>query len=180
MKTKIKTITAVMMMAAFLGMTLFSGFAGAKTSEAVKTVDSASAGAMNLVKMLTSQLDVTEKQATGGAGSLFGMAKELLPKTDYSKVAGAIPGIGDLIKSAPAVSKTTADSSDKLVDLTQGLGAITEAVGKAGKYAAVYDQFKKLGLDMNMVSKFVPVILSFAESAGGETVMKILKSVWPE
>ncbi|MEZ4550852.1 MAG: DUF2780 domain-containing protein [Desulfobacterales bacterium] len=48
----------------------------------------------------------------------------------------------------------------------------------ANKFAAVTDQFKQLGLNSEMVSQFVPVILSFTESAGGAQVMNILKSVW--
>lgn len=136
------------------------------------------AGAMGLVKALTGQLDVTEKQATGGAGALFNMAKGLLSETDYGKVVGAVPGIGDLIKAAPDISAASSRASDKISGLTQGLGAVTDAVDNAQKYAAVYEQFKSLGLDTEMVSQFVPVILSFVKSTGGKTVMNILKSVW--
>ena len=64
-----------------------------------------------------------------------------------------------------------------MAGLTQGLGSLTKAVDSAGKYAAVYDQFKQLGLNTDMVSQFVPVILDFAKSSGGETVANILKSV---
>ena len=133
---------------------------------------------MDLVKMLTSQLGVTESQATGGAGALFDMAKGVLSDSDYGQVAGAIPGIGDLISAAPAVSESTAKTSDKMSGLAEGLGSITKAVDSANKFAAVNDQFKQLGLDTGMVSQFIPVLLSFAKSEGGEKVMDILKSVW--
>ena len=148
------------------------------TDEAVSTGAAATSGAMDLVKMLTSQLGVTENQAAGGAGSLFNMAKGMLSETEYGQVAAAIPGINDLIAAAPAVSESTAKKSDKMSGLTQGLGSLTKAVDSAGKYAAVYDQFKQLDLNTDMVSQFVPVLLSFAESSGGESVMNTLKSVW--
>ncbi len=135
-------------------------------------------GTMDLVKMLTSQLGVTEPQATGGAGSLFDMAKGMLSEADYGQVASAIPGIGDLIKAAPAVSESTAGATDSMAGLTKGLGSISTAMDSANKFAAVYDQFEQLGLDTEMVSQFIPVLLSFAESAGGESVVNILKSVW--
>jgi hypothetical protein len=189
---KIKTGKTATMMAvvAFLAMVCFVGTVGAETSDAVQSIENiatdeavstdaaATTGAMDLVKMLTSQLGVTENQAAGGAGSLFAMAQGLLSESDYGQVAAAIPGIGDLIKAAPAVSESTAKQSDKMSGLTQGLGSLTKAVDSAGKYTAVYDQFKQLGLSTDMVSQFVPVILSFTESAGGESVMNILKSVW--
>jgi len=135
-------------------------------------------GVMDLVTMLTGQLGVTEPQAAGGAGSLFDMAKGALSESDWTQVASAIPGVSDLISAAPAVSQSTAEKSDKLSGLAGGLGAVTKAVDSAGNFAAVNDQFKQLGLSTEMVSQFVPVILSFAESAGGEQVMNILKSVW--
>lgn len=174
----------------FLCIFCVTGSVCAETSDAMKAIENAATGeaaptqaavgtgAMDLVGMLTGQLGVTEPQATGGAGSLFAMAKGMLSESDYGQVATAIPGIGDLIKAAPAVSESTAKQSDKMSGLTQGLGSITKAVDSAGKYAAVYDQFKQLGLNTDMVSQFVPVILQFAESSGGETVMNILKSVW--
>ena len=161
------------MAAAVLGVVLTAGVLPAETPG-----DPTDGGAMALVKMLTGQLGVSETQAAGGAGSLFGMARGLLSKDDFGTVAGAIPGIGDLIKAAPAVSEAAAASTGKIAGLTQGMGALTKAVDDVGKYAAVYDQFKSLGLDTEMVSKFVNVLLPFAETQGGATVMNILKSVW--
>ena len=164
---KTKKMTVLMTLCSFLLMSLFAGIVCAETS-----------GTMDLVKMLTSQLGVTEPQATGGAGALFDMAKGALSESDYGQVASAIPGIGDLISAAPAVSESTSKNSDKMAGLAGGLGSLTTAVDSANKYAAVYDQFKQLGLNTEMVSKFVPVVLSFANSSGGESVMNLLKSVW--
>ena len=184
MKIKIKSTATGMVLAVFLAVMLFAGSVRSETEpspgtgESMAAGDAVPAGAMALVNLLTDRLDVTEKQASGGAGSLFNMARGLLSETDYGKVAEAVPGIGDLIKAAPEVSQASSRASDKISELTQGLGAVTDAVDNAKKYAMVYEQFKKLGLDTEMVSKFIPVILSFVESSGGESVMKILKSVW--
>jgi len=164
---KTKKITVLIAVFSFLVMSFSAGMVGAETS-----------GTMDLVNMLTSQLGVTEPQATGGAGALFGMAKGALSETDYGQVAGAIPGIEGLINTAPAVSESTSDVSGKIGGLAGGLGSITKAVDSANTFAAVNDQFKQLGLDAGMVSQFIPVLLSFADSAGGESVMNILKSVW--
>lgn len=164
---KPKKLSVWMAVSVFLLMFFSAGTVCAETS-----------AAMNLVKMLTDQLGVTEPQAAGGAGALFNMAKGALPESDYGQVTDAIPGISDLIKAAPAVSKSTAKTSDKMSGLAGKMGSMTKAIDSASKFAAVNDQFKQLGLDPAMVSKFIPVLLSFSESAGGETVMNILKSVW--
>jgi len=185
---KTKKLTVLIALFSFLMMFFSSvGIVCAETSVMADTVAAAASaatgeasGTMDLVKMLTSQLGVTEPQASGGAGSLFNMAKGMLSEEDFGQVSGAIPGIGDLINAAPEVSESTAGAgtSDKMAGLAKGLGSVTKAVEGANKYAAVYDQFKQLGLNTEMVSQFVPVLLSFANSAGGESVMNILKSVW--
>ena len=180
MKTKKRPVLIAVF--SCLLMLFSAGIVWAEISETLTTLETLApaetSGTMDLVKMLTSQLGVTEPQATGGAGALFGMAKEALSENDYGQVAGAIPGIGDLINAAPAVSESTSDVSDKIGGFAGGLGSVTKAVDSANKFAAVNDQFKQLGLDAGMVSQFVPVLLSFADSAGGESVMNILKSVW--
>ena len=164
---KMEKVPVLIAVFSFLLLFFSAGMVGAQTSTT-----------MDLVKMLTSQLGVTESQATGGAGALFDMAKGALSETDYGQVAGAMPGIGDLIKAAPAVSESTSSVSGKIGGFTSGLGSITKAVDSVNTFATVNDQFKQLGLDVGMVSKFIPVLLSFADSAGGESVMNILKSVW--
>ncbi len=55
-----------------------------------------------LVGMLTKDLNVTPKQATGGAGALFGLAKSRLKPDQFSQVAAAVPGMDGLLKAAPS------------------------------------------------------------------------------
>ncbi len=133
---------------------------------------------MGLVGILTSQLGVTESQAAGGAGALFGMAKGALSDSDYGQVAGALPGIEDLISQAPHVSQKKSDLAGKLGGVTAGMGSLKSVADSASGMALVNDQFAKLGLDAGMVSQFIPIVLSYANSAGGETVMNLLKGVW--
>ena len=138
----------------------------------------AGGGAMELVGLLTSQLGVTEKQATGGAGSLFQAAKNSLSTEDYSQVSEAVAGIDSLVEAAPAVSESTGGISKKVSGVTKGLGSLTKTAQSVNQMAAVKDQFSQLGLDTDMVSRFVPVILDYAKSQGGQTVMNLLKGVW--
>jgi hypothetical protein len=147
-------------------------------SQPAETLFAQTAGTMELVQLLTSQLGVTENQATGGAGALFGMAKGSLSETDFAKVAQAVPGVETLINAAPAVAEKKSEMSGQLGGIAGGLGALTKAAESTSKLAAVAGQFSQLGMDQGMVSQFIPVILSFVNAKGGESVMKLLQAVW--
>ena len=119
-----------------------------------------------LVGQLTKELDITPEQAVGGSGALFGLAKSRLKPEDFTKVAGAVPGMDGLLKAAPKPKQGAADGV---------LGAMGDALpGKAGGLAAVAGSFKSLGLSPDMASKFVPVMAKFVEVKGGAGVGKLL------
>jgi hypothetical protein len=114
-----------------------------------------------LVGQLTKQLSVTPDQATGGAGALFNLAKSRLSAGDFSKVAGAVPGMDGLLKAAP---KAESGGSSALGSLGSKLP------GGAGGLASVAGSFQSLGLSPDMAAKFVPVMTKFLESKGGSSV----------
>ncbi|MBN1916353.1 MAG: DUF2780 domain-containing protein [Verrucomicrobia bacterium] len=125
---------------------------------------------MELIDTLTKQLGITEEQAKGGSGLLFKLAKEKLGGEDFGKVTSAIPDVGALISSVPK-----AGGLGGLVGgLTSSLGG---SAGKLGDLAGLAGGFSKLGLDSGMVGKLVPLILSFAQSKGGDAVKQILAKV---
>ncbi len=115
---------------------------------------SSDGGVAALVASLTSQLGVNKGQAMGGAAALFGLAKNNLSSDDFSSVANALPGVSALLGKIPG--------SD---------------VGKGGM-AGVTRQFSKLGMDAGMVDQFVPVVLNYAKSSGGENVMSLLQGAF--
>src|SRR2546430_16338330 len=59
------------------------------------------AAASELVGALTQQLGVTEQQATGGAGAIFGLAKSKLSPDNFGQVASVVPGMEGLLQAAP-------------------------------------------------------------------------------
>lgn len=122
-----------------------------------------------LVGSLVSKLGVTPKQAEGGAGALLGLAKGKLKADDYAKVATAIPGTDKLIASAPAADAPKAGGA---------LGAAAGAMGtQAAGLAGLAPVFSKLGLKSDMVAKFAPVVVDYAQKKGGDTVGKLLGGV---
>jgi hypothetical protein len=44
-------------------------------------------------------------------------------------------------------------------------------------FAQVTDGFSELGLDADMIGRFVPIVLSFVESKGGEGLSQIVSKV---
>ncbi|MBN1375018.1 MAG: DUF2780 domain-containing protein [Dehalococcoidia bacterium] len=125
---------------------------------------------MELVDQLVKGLGINEGVAQGGAGLIFKMAKDKLGAGDFSQVANVVPGINDLMKSAPESG-----------GLLGGIGELASSFGggasQLGNLASLAGGFSKLGLDAGMIGKFLPIILSFVQSKGGDTVSAILEKV---
>ena len=124
------------------------------------TVTSASP---ELVKQLTEGLSITPTQATGGAGTMFRLAKSRLSPTDFSKVAAAVPGMNSFLKAAPPAESTSGFSS-----LAGSLP------GSVGGLASTAGSLQKLGLSPAMAARFVPILTKFVESKGGAAVASLL------
>lgn len=121
-----------------------------------------------LITQLVQQLGVNEEQATGGAGTLFKLAKEQLGAGDFAKIAGAVGGIDTLIGRAPE-----AGGAAKLFG---GFGSMLGgAAGSAAALGSAASAFKSLGLNADMVSKFAPIILAFVQNKGGDAVAGLLQ-----
>ena len=121
----------------------------------------------SLVQTLASQLNVSEDQAAGGAGAIFNYAKGALPTDDYTKVEKAVPEAAELVKKAPAADSTTSAVG----------GAVGKAAGNAAGLASLGSSFEKLGLNSDMVGKFVPVVVNYVDKKGGSEVGGLLRNV---
>jgi hypothetical protein len=121
------------------------------------------------VGLLTEQLDVTDDQAAGGAGAIFEYAKDQLGTDDFSQIAQVVPNMDTLLGAAPKN-----EMGGGIVD--QGLSALGADTGSLGKLAALAGPFNQLGLSPDMVSQFVPIVLDYVKSTGGETTMDLLRS----
>lgn len=124
-----------------------------------------------LVTQLTKALGVQADQAQGGAGLLLKLAQSKLGG-DFSKVAAAVPGVQELIKSAPEAG----GAAKMLGGLAGALGG-----GKTGglaDLASLAGGFGQLKLDPSMVGKFIPQILAFVQSKGGNEVVQMLAKIW--
>ena len=123
---------------------------------------------LGLVDLLSSQLGITKDQASGGAGSIFQLAKQNLNGEDFSSVAKAVPGIDKMMGMAPIVE----ESSGSLQRISSMFGSSSK---KISGLAGLTSSFEKLGLSGNMVDKFIPIILDYVNKNGSEKVMSLLK-----
>lgn len=106
-----------------------------------------------LIDMLTKQLGVSGAQAEGGAAVLFKAAKDKLGAEEFGKLLGGVPGVGDLMKKAPA------SGGGGLGGL---LGGIAGAMGgNAALISTIVGGFGKLGLSVDDAKRFAPVMMSF-------------------
>lgn len=97
-------------------------------------VANTSVGSNPLVKNLTSSLGVTPTQAIGGSAALFGEAKKDMKPSDFKSLTSSMPAIGSLMSAAPTSS------------------------------SPLTDQFSKLGMKPEMVTKFTPFLLDYVKS----------------
>jgi hypothetical protein len=116
-----------------------------------------------LVDQLTRQLGINAAQAQAGAGILFKAAREKLGNDEFQRLLGGVPGIGELVKLAPA-----SGSSGLLGGLASALG------GNAALLANVVSGFSKLGLSAELAKKFVPIVLGYVRThVGADVVAKV-------
>ncbi|HAC62574.1 MAG TPA: hypothetical protein DCF68_03320 [Cyanothece sp. UBA12306] len=123
---------------------------------------------MELIQILTENLGIQDSQAVGGAGLIFQLAKDKLGEDNFAKIANNVPGIEQMISSAPE----TGGMLGALGGLASAIGG--EAAG-IGNIMSLAGGFSKLGLDNTMMAKFIPIILSFVENKGGDEIKNLLK-----
>ena len=129
---------------------------------------------MELVQQLSQNLGISEEQAQGGAGLIFSLAKQKLGEGEFTQVSQSLPGISNLISAAPQSGGVMAGA---MGGLASAMGGAMGGGGNIASLATLAGGFTQLGLNPNMASQFIPVILSFVQSKGGEQAKNILAGV---
>jgi hypothetical protein len=127
---------------------------------------------VELIQQLVSQLGIQEGQAKGGAGLLFKQAKERLGSDEFSQLVQKVPGAESLINDAPQ-SGGIMGAVGSLASKFGGKGS------ELGNMASLAGGFSKLGLDRGMISKFIPIVLSYVQGKGGNEAMQLLQKALP-
>jgi hypothetical protein len=157
-----KDSTKILFIAACL--VIYMCMAGPGSANAQKSISP------ELIGQLTQQLSITPKQAAGGAGALFGLAKSKLSADQFGQVANAVPGMDGLLKSAPKVKQSATSSTMNSITgaLPGGLGGLTSLAGS----------FKSLGLSPDMITKMAPMLEQFVTAKGGAGVGGLLSGIF--
>lgn len=122
------------------------------------------AGDDDLVKLLTSDLGITNDQAKGGAGALFNYAKEGLSDKEFDQVSDVVPDMPGYLDAIPALGGKSTGMLGKATQTLVGMPAVTAA-------------FEKLGLSQDMVGLMTPLLVNYVDKKGGEAVGGLLKNV---
>jgi hypothetical protein len=121
-----------------------------------------------LIDQLTKSLGVTGAQAEGGAAVLFKAARDKLGGTEFDQLLGGLPGLGDLLKKAPAAGG----------GLGGLLGGLAGAVGgNAALISTIVGGFGKLGLNTEDARRFAPVIMDFLRTRAGPEIAGKLEKI---
>ena len=99
----------------------------------------------SLTSLISSQLGVTDTQATGGLGAIFKTAQDTLSSDEFSVLAAGVPGMDSLLSAAPS-----GESS--------GMSGLLAKAGSAGELLAAFD---KLGLSPEQISSFASIVTDY-------------------
>lgn len=130
----------------------------------------AQAGSSDLVGMLTDQLGISKEQAAGGSGAIFDYAKDNLSADDFATVAKGVPDMDGLLSAAPKQ-----ESSSALGKASSMLGGSDSSVGGLASLAS---SFETVGLDADMVQKFLPIVSDYVGSVSGDQAMALLTGLF--
>lgn len=137
---------------------------------------------MELIEQLVSSLNINEGQAKGGAGLLFNLAKDKLGAGEFQQLADRVPEVKNLLGAAPAPS-TAASAGGGMMGALGGLasslgaGGLGEKMGGLENLANLASGFSQLGLSPDMIGKFLPIVLSFVQNQGGDSMKGLLEKV---
>ncbi|MCK9608942.1 MAG: DUF2780 domain-containing protein [Methylomonas sp.] len=136
------------------------------TAAAASTAASPETG---LVNMLVNQLGVNSQQAMGGAGSIFSLAQQRMNPGDFMQLSGSVPGMNQYLSAVPQPS-----SSSLLFGSAANL--MGDQAGGLGNLAALAGSFQSLGMNTNLIGRFVPVVLQYVQGQSGPAAMSLLQS----
>ncbi|WP_150050933.1 DUF2780 domain-containing protein [Methylomonas rhizoryzae] len=141
--------------------------AQAAAQQAVGTL-TGSSSQLGLVTLLVDKLGVNPQQALGGAGSIFALAQQYMNPSDFTQLSGSIPGMDQYLGAVP-------QSSGSNVLLGSAATLLGGQNSGLGKLAALGGSFQSLGMNANMASQFVPVVLQYVQGQGGSGAMSLLQ-----
>lgn len=129
------------------------------------------AAELALIGILTGQLGINQQQALGGAGSIFQVAQQRMQPGDFSRLSSAVPGMDRYLAAAP--QPVAANGSSNLWAAAGNL--MGGPSSNLGSLVALAGTFQSLGMNADMIGRFVPVMLQYVQQQGGAATMSLLE-----
>ncbi len=126
----------------------------------------------SLTETLVKTLGITNEQAQGGAGALFQLAKSQLDAGQFAELSKAVPGMDSLLSKVP---KQAEISSNLLASEVVSVSSDNDAYGNLSALGTV---FKDLNLSPDMVDQFVPIVVDYVRTNGGDLTANRLQSAF--
>jgi len=122
----------------------------------------------SLVRKLSKDLGVTNKQAEGGLVALLRAGQQNLSKRDFEQFVADVPGADKLLAKAPPPST--------LSSLAGGLGSLFGGRGGPGRWAGLAASFTELGIDLDTARQFGPIVIEYVRHHGGENLVDKMRA----
>ena len=90
---------------------------------------------MELIKLLTDQLGISQDQAQGGAGLLFKLAKEKLESDEFGQISSKVPEADALAASAPGSGFLGSALGGLASSLSGGKSDLSNLAGLVGGFS---------------------------------------------
>lgn len=143
---------------ALAGMNDLAGAAAALSGQAEPSGNEAAGGISGgLVDMAMGQLGLSQSQAAGGLGSLFGLAQENLDAGEFAQISDAVPSMRSLLAAAPALGGGK----------TGGLGGLVGTVTSLAGSSQILQQFDSLGLSADTIGPLVNLVVEYLGNQEG-------------
>ncbi|MGZ4998882.1 MAG: DUF2780 domain-containing protein [Methylomonas sp.] len=122
---------------------------------------------LGLVNTLVDRFGINSQQALGGVGSIFALAQQRMKPEDFMQLSSSVPGMDRYLSSVPGSTSSVSwlsSEAELMADKNNSLGSLTALTGS----------FQTLGMNADMISQFVPVVLQHVQTESGPTAMSLL------
>jgi hypothetical protein len=127
---------------------------------------------VSLTDVLVQQLGVTPTQAQTGAGALFQLAKNRMQAEAFNQLEQTVPGMQSMIQAAQQVQQPSG-----LGGLTGGMSPVPGlSGGTVGNLLSAASLFQQQGMSANMVQRFIPVMVDYVSTKGGNVLANSLNA----
>lgn len=127
------------------------------------------------IDMAASQFGISQDSAKSATGGLLNYVKDQVSDGDFDQLAGAVPGLSDVLGATGASEGGGGGGLGGLMGAAAGMLG-----GQAGGALGVLGMLQSAGLSMDQVGSFVPMLVSFLKGQAGDGVVDSLIGQIPE